>query len=286
MNTMKKFSLFIALLAATVLVSCTDDAAPQFGAEDLIAQIEGANLETVTTDALPALTQSTLDQDYAEFAVTRAQMAPDAGFVVSMEDLTDMNETRAFFDMNGEELTSEGNGPGHARGPRGKRGKRPRAKCFDLVYPVDFTLPDGSSVTLNSVEDREQIKAWYDANPEAEGRPELVFPVEVTYEDGTVVAVADLAELKDPKQACRPERIRCFEMVYPYDLAMPDGSTVTLNSREDHELVRAWYAANPEAEGRPELVYPITIVYADGSTATATSAEELQAFRDGCTVEE
>lgn len=63
-------------------------------------------------------------------------------------------------------------------------------------------MPDGSTITLNSEEDKAQVKAWYEANPDATDRPALVFPVTVEYQDGTTATANSEEELMALREAC------------------------------------------------------------------------------------
>ena len=97
-----------------------------------------------------------------------------------------------------------------------KRKKR-RHKCFQFVFPIDFIMPDDSSITLNSKEDWSLIRDWYDANPNTTDRPEFVFPVDITLEDGTVQTLIDRDELKVVKDSCKKgkDKRKCFKLVLP-----------------------------------------------------------------------
>lgn len=75
--------------------------------------------------------------------------------------------------------------------------------CFDLNFPLSFTMPDGSTLTGN---DKEELltafKAWYDANPGVDERPDLTFPIDITLDDGTVLTIQDEQGLRDAKANC------------------------------------------------------------------------------------
>ncbi|MCF7808872.1 MAG: hypothetical protein K9N38_10175 [Candidatus Marinimicrobia bacterium] len=75
---------------------------------------------------------------------------------------------------------------------------------------------------------------------------------------------------------------RCFEFAFPITLIMPDSSTITLDSAADRSLVRDWFVAHPEIEGRPELQFPVTIIYEDGTEAVIADREEMQAAKSAC----
>lgn len=74
--------------------------------------------------------------------------------------------------------------------------------CFGLVYPVSWTLPDGSTADMNDKNDWDAVKAWYEANPTSEDKPSLNYPVELLFEDGTTQTVADEVEMEDAKKDC------------------------------------------------------------------------------------
>ena len=57
---------------------------------------------------------------------------------------------------------------------------------------------------------------------------------------------------------------------------MPDNSTITLDSKEDWDLVKQWYRANPDANERPELVFPLDIVLKDDIVQTLLNIDELK----------
>ncbi len=85
------------------------------------------------------------------------------------------------------------------------RGKHKNRKaCFRLVFPISLDFPDG---TTSSFESRQEMKtalrAWKEANPDAEERPTLSFPITVVDKDGTETIVNSQEELKAMKEACR-----------------------------------------------------------------------------------
>ena len=88
--------------------------------------------------------------------------------------------------------------------------------------------------------------------------------------------------LNDTNEKRRGRRNKCFEFVYPIDLIMPDNSSITLNSKEDWSLKKAWYEANPDATERPELVFPVDVTLEDGTVQTLIDSDELKAVKDSC----
>ena len=162
-------------------------------------------------------------------------------------------------------------------------------ECFELVYPVTYLMPDGSTITVENDEDWDPIKDWYDANPNAEGRPELQYPVDVVLDDETftVNSAEEMGEIKRECWEDEDEGRECFSLVYPVTFVMPDGSTITVETDDEAgwQEVKDWYDANPESDERPTLEYPVDIVYetdAGDSTVTINNESEMEAAKDEC----
>ena len=286
------WSLLSMLLLAALVFSCNDESEVDLPLDDssLIDQIANAtNSQTISITALPTTAQVSLTNDYAESFVTNALLAPSLGYQVNLRLASgaDVGESSsAFFDLDGRELNATfGARSRFGRGERVGRRARGLRDCFDFVFPISLTLPDGSSLTLESADDWSLVRDWYEANPDAEGRPEFVFPLDVQFGDSTFT-VSSAEELREAKGACEVDRKRgrCFDLVFPVTFSMPDGSEISLNSREDWPLIDDWYEANPDVDERPSLVFPVQIQYANDSIVTINSAEEMRDARAVCEV--
>ncbi len=168
--------------------------------------------------------------------------------------------------------------------------------CYELVFPIFIEYEDGTISEYNSYDElREGIMAWKEANPDAEARPQLQFPIEMISEDGELITVDDHQELRRIREACgrpfRPDHHRpgqggcnpCFQFVFPFNIEFPDGTIEEITSRQDlKQTIRAWKQANPDADERPQLVFPITVEMEDGTLVTVNSQEELIALREDC----
>ena len=174
--------------------------------------------------------------------------------------------------------------------------------CFELVYPVTYVLPDGSTIEISDEEDEagwESLKSWYEANPEAEERPSLQYPVDIVYEseeseDGETVTINSEDEMMVAKEECREmwgeedweEEEECYAFVYPISFIMPDGSTIEISSEGDEAgwmSIREYYEANPSSEEEPSMQFPVDIVFEteEGeATITLGSGEDLDTFED------
>ena len=79
--------------------------------------------------------------------------------------------------------------------------------CFELVYPITYTLPDGTTVTGENEESVWlAIKDWYEANPDVEAKPELNYPIDIII-DGTTQTINNEEEMITAKKDCPEEEI-------------------------------------------------------------------------------
>ncbi len=172
-------------------------------------------------------------------------------------------------------------------------------ECFGLIYPVSFTMPDGSTITVETDDEEgwNELKDWYDDNPGYEEvMPEFQYPVDIIYrtEDGdSTVTINNEEEMLAAKNACREEWNEneydedCFELVLPVTYIMPDGSTITVASEEGYIELRDWYEENgsEDEDQEPSLQYPVDIIYEteEGElTVTINSDAEMESAYAEC----
>ena len=77
--------------------------------------------------------------------------------------------------------------------------------CFELVYPVTFIMPDGSTIAVADRDDWDDVKSWYDSNPDSEEKPSLQYPVDISYRDGTIQTIDNDEEMGVSKRDCWDE---------------------------------------------------------------------------------
>lgn len=273
------FSISVFILSAFLFTSCSDNESIELTDDtSLIAKIESASKTVIDDTNLPSATTSTLRGDLADSYVKTVQLASGLGYKVSL--ITD-NEAReeadseVFFTLEGRQLDDTN-----------EKRKRRRHKCFEFVFPIDFIMPDNSSITLNSKDDWSLLRDWYDANSDVKERPELVFPVDVTLkEDGSTQTLIDRDELIAVKRACKKgkDKRKCFKLVLPVTFTMPDASEIVVNDRRDFRLLRRWHKANPDVKEKGTLNFPVDITYKDGTTATINNQIEYDAAKESCT---
>lgn len=160
--------------------------------------------------------------------------------------------------------------------------------CYELIYPVTVNFADGTSAEVNSKPElRDAIRSWKEANPDADQRPELAFPLSLLDEDGNVIEVLNQEELIALKSTCRGRPHhgwkRCFSVVFPVTINFPDGTDATAASKEElRAAMKAWKENNPDSTERPELAFPITLELVDGTQVTVDSKEEIHALKEEC----
>lgn len=167
--------------------------------------------------------------------------------------------------------------------------------CFDLLYPVSYTMPDGTTVTGNNeAEIDEAFKNWYEDHPDSKKEPTLQYPVEIVYpEKDTPFTINNEEEMKKAWKKCDDkgddwgddkdlDKKDCFEFVYPISYTMPDGSVISGGPEALEEAMKEWYASHDSAE-KPVLVYPVQIVFPDNDQPkTINNEEEFAEAKKDC----
>lgn len=185
-----------------------------------------------------------------------------------------------------------------------ERGGMGKFGCYELVFPVTLTLPDGSTAEVNSYDEVKQTLRTYFGNngnprPPRGQRPHLsfVFPISVISQDGEVITVETEEEMRQLRADCAgatfgnhdprghgDRGLSCFDIVFPITVQFPDGTTASAADRLAlRQLIRTWRKDNPGATGRPQIVFPITVKMTDdGSLVTVNSREELRQLKRDC----
>ena len=159
-----------------------------------------------------------------------------------------------------------------------------RKRCFKFVYPIDIVFPDSSIVTVeNGREFRDTVKAWFKDNPDAAGRPEIVFPVDVILKNGKTVTLHSQLELKKLIRKCKKifkhhRRFkRCFKPVFPLTLKYPGGKTKEIYSaKELKKALSKWKHQHPFAKKHPVIEFPFDVKLLNGKIITIHNVDELK----------
>lgn len=193
--------------------------------------------------------------------------------------------------------------------------------CYEFVFPISIDYPDGTSESVDDYETlRTNLKDWIEANAEDLDLPErdssrrhrfgytadipwdqlpsLAYPIEVLSSEGEVSSISTREELFELKKECRKDFYgnrgrhdhhkgdRCFALVYPVTLILPDESTITGDDADDlKEQLRAWKETYDGERERPTLQFPVTVQLEDESTQEVATQEDLEALKETCSAE-
>ena len=90
---------------------------------------------------------------------------------------------------------------------------------------------------------------------------------------------------KDDKDWDREDKEKCFELVMPFTLIMPDSSFIIIETEDDREKVEEWYKNNSDSKDRPSLEYPVDVVietdYGE-RTITVNGDDEMKKILGRC----
>ncbi len=286
--------IFSAILL--IVVSCQNGSTNPKGISDseLIQAIIDADKISIGIDALPSNSKTVIEYDYTEYESESAKKAYGLGYEVNMSGKGHKVGSRCevYFNLEGKRLDPYSRNGDKDKSDWDRDEDKGDWKCFDLVLPVTYEMPDGSTITVENENDWAALKDWYEANPESDEKPELQFPVNVEFDDreGTInVVVSNEEEMRGMYSRCgggRDDEDReCFNLVLPVSYTMPDGSTITVESQEDWTAIRDWYEANPESDEKPELQFPVNVEFDDREgtiNVVVSNEEEMRGMYSRC----
>ena len=182
-----RYTFQILLTAFLIMMAgCQDSGTEPVGVSDaeLIQAIIDADKISVGMNGLPSNSKIIVEENYNEYDGIDTKKAYGLGYEVSMDGKGHVigHRCEVYFNLEGRKLD-----------PNGKRGDKSDWdrdddkgdwKCFDLVLPVTYVMPDGSTITVSSDDDDNwvELKAWYETNPESEEKPTLQYPVDISFE--------------------------------------------------------------------------------------------------------
>ena len=203
---MKSISILLIPLFLFLMIGCENNVTNPAGMSDaeLIQAIISANKVDISITELPDQSQTIVENDYNDYDGLGAKKASGLGYEVELAGrghrFGDRNEV--YFNLKGKKLDPDDYG-------RDKddwyRDHKDGWKCFDLVLPITFVMPDGSSITIDDEEDWVDLRGWYEANPESEEEPALQYPVDIIYEtdEGTMtVTINNDEEMDAAEEEC------------------------------------------------------------------------------------
>ena len=270
----------LILLSLLIFVGCENSMtkSDEISDDQLMQDIIDAEKININMTDLPSLSRTVIEQDYNDYIEIDAKMASGIGYQVSMDGKGykpgDHNEV--YFNLEGRKLKSKKD-----------RGDKDGFKCFELVLPATFVMPDGSSITVEDENSYMAVRDWYANNSDSKEKPTLQYPVNIIYRDGDTQTINNDEEMGNTKADCRKwdddkKDWGCFRLVYPITFIMQDGSAISMIDKEDWMELKSWYEENPDKEERPLLEYPVEINYGDGSTKTINNDDEMSSAKEDC----
>jgi len=239
--------------------------------------IDAEKIDIIMTD-LPSLSRTIIDQDYNDYIEIDAKMASGLGYQVSMDGKGCKTgyHNEVYFNLEGRKLKSKRD-----------RGDKDGFKCFELVLPATFVMPDGSTITVEDENGYMAVRDWYANNSDSKEKPTLQYPVNIIYRDGDTQTINNNEEMGNTKADCRKwdddkKDWGCFRLVYPITFIMQDGSPISMIDKKDWTELKSWYEENPDKEEKPALEYPVNIIYRDGDTKTINNDEEMASAKEDC----
>ena len=270
----------LIILSLLIFVGCENSMtkSDQMFDDQLMQDIIDAEKIDINMTDLPSLSRTVIDQDYNDYIEIDAKMASGLGYQVSMDGKGCKTgyHNEVYFNLEGRKLKSKRD-----------RGDKDGFKCFELVLPATFVMPDGSSITVEDENSYMAVRDWYANNSDSKEKPTLQYPVNIIYRDGDTQTINNDEEMGNTKADCRKwdddkKDWGCFRLVYPITFIMQDGSAISMIDKEDWMELKSWYEENPDIEEKPALEYPVNIIYRDGDTKTINNDEEMASAKEDC----
>ena len=267
----------LILLSILIFSGCENSTtkSDELSDDQLMQAILDADKENISMENLPSSSIDVINQDYNDYTEIDAKLASGLGYQVSMDGKGykpgDHNEV--YFNMKGRKLK-------HIQ-------DRDSFKCFELVLPVTFVMPDSSSIIVEDESGYMAVRTWYGNNPDSNKKPILQYPLDIIYQDSDTQKIKNIVEMKSTKKDCQKwddnkKNWKCFKLVYPITYKMFDGSTISMEYATDWAEIKAWHESNSGIKERPTLQYPVDITYQDGAIKTINNDEEMRSAKENC----
>jgi len=272
---MSKILIPIIFVITAFFISCEKNIMDPYDLSDaqIIEMIIESNKIEILIEEMPENSQVVVNQEYSDYMEISLKKANDFGYEVELAGIGHRSGHRneVYFNLKGRKLDPNdwGKKTGWDKSRLDKSDKEDW-KCFELIFPVAYNMPDGTTIVVFNDDESEWsiMKTWYEANSEYEEKAELQFPVVIFLEE-ELITLNNYQELRDAYVACndsqpnreRDKRTTCFELVYPISYTMPDETTISIDNVEDYMNIRNWYLEYPDVEEKPSMEYPVSISY-------------------------
>ncbi len=172
--------------------------------------------------------------------------------------------------------------------------------CFFVNLPVSL-LVNGESVTVSTEADYALVQNALhhcgdseddgdddDDDNDGDDHATFVFPITITFADGTTQVITNDSELNTAVHSCSDsdDDIECLDILYPLTITFTDANNestvITLNNDDETYTFLATLGGSETLE----INYPLTITDATGTTVIVNNNDELedaiQAADDEC----
>ena len=86
-------------------------------------------------------------------------------------------------------------------------------KCFELLLPVTYLMPDGSDFIIERKDDWAALRAWYENHPDYNAKPILQYPVDIKFKNGKIITVNSEREMIRYKKGCAGSDDKIIEVI-------------------------------------------------------------------------
>ncbi len=86
-------------------------------------------------------------------------------------------------------------------------------KCFELVLPVHYLMPDGSDFIVEIKDDWAALRAWYESHPDYNAKPIMQYPVDIEFKGDKIITVTNEREMMRYKKGCDNSDDKIFEVI-------------------------------------------------------------------------
>lgn len=185
---MKPFLLLMTSFLLIICFSCSDvddriqEDENYHNDKSLIQSIStDKNLQSVSFLNLPSSVTAVLGQDFAQYTMTGARVSNKYGYeVIMVANFPEAMNLLAtvYFSIKGRQLKNDGRGQDDL--PEGEDDVEEQKVCFEFIYPISFSMPDGSTVQGDDGHlVSQRLRSWYESNKGVAQKPVLNFPVSI-----------------------------------------------------------------------------------------------------------
>jgi len=285
-----KINLIIAF-SMIFIIGCDfspTSSSEQISDSEIIEMIKNAEKIEISIDELPSQSRDIVQNEHIDYESFKNWRASGIGYLAELSGRGQNvgNFREVYFNMDGRKLDHNDR---EDEDRPDEDGEDERSECFELVLPVTYTMPDGSTITVETDDESSwsSLRSWYESNPDAEDEPSLGYPVDIMYGADSTVTINNQEEMENAYSSCRNEENEdrpegdgedsCGALILPVTYIMPDGSIITVEDDSGYGLLREWAENNPESDGEPSIQYPFDVLYIvedQEVTVTINSNEE------------